>query len=123
MYTFMVNPHELLEVAYVARRETRNERFYQRIVNKEKLKKIAEYVDDNNLLPNNLILAFGEHLRRFIKFHVQDKDYLGRCTSGIYKVRNSVTGYFRFHWHISLQFRWIYSLRVCLLELQFPNQC
>jgi len=83
MYTFMINPRDLLEVSYVARRETKNERFYQRIIKKERLKQIAHYVDDGEILPNNLIISFGEHLRKFIKFYPIQKDYVGRCSSSI----------------------------------------
>jgi DNA sulfur modification protein DndB len=84
MFTFLINPHDLLEVAYVARRETRNERYYQRIINKDKLNKIAKYVNSNNLLPNNLIIAFGEHVSRYVKFIPENKNYFGgRFTSGL----------------------------------------
>jgi len=82
MYTFMIDPRDLLEVAYVARRETRNERYYQRIIKKERLDQIAKYINDNNILPNNLIIAFGERTRKDMKFHVETESYMGRCTSG-----------------------------------------
>jgi DNA sulfur modification protein DndB len=82
-YNFLINPHDLLEVAYVARRETKNERFYQRIIKKDRLTEISQYVNDNNILPNNLILAFGDDLKPFIKFHIHEKSYAGKCTSGV----------------------------------------
>jgi len=82
IYSFLINPCDLLEVSYVARRETKNERFYQRIVKKDRIKKIAKYVNEGNILPNNLIIAFGDHIRKYIKFHVIQKDYIGKCTSG-----------------------------------------
>jgi DNA sulfur modification protein DndB len=83
MYTFMIDPRDLLEVSYVARRETKNERFYQRIVRKERLVKIAKYINEGNILPNNLIISFGEYVSKFIKFHILQKDYVGKCTSGL----------------------------------------
>lgn len=69
MFSFFVNPSFLLEVSYVARRELPSERYYQRIINKERLKKIAAYVNDGNFLPNNIIIAFGENVKKFVKFH------------------------------------------------------
>lgn len=69
MYTFFMNPKDLLEIAYVARRETKKERFYQRIIKADRLKKIAEYIDNGNVLPNNIIIAFAPHIRRNIEFH------------------------------------------------------
>lgn len=82
MYNFMIDPRNLLEVSYVARRESKNERFYQRIIKKDKIAKIAKYVNDKNILPNNLIIAFGEHLRKHIRFHVLKDNYIGDCTTG-----------------------------------------
>lgn len=69
MFSFFVNPSFLLEVCYVARRELPNERYYQRIIDKERLKKIASYVNDGNVLPNNIIIAFGENVKKYVKFH------------------------------------------------------
>ena len=57
IYSFLINPCDLLEVSYVARRETKNERFYQRIVKKDRIKKIAKYVNEGNILPNNLSIC------------------------------------------------------------------
>ena len=82
MYNFMIDPRDLLEVSYVARRELKNERFYQRIIKKERLTEIAKYVSANNILANNLILSFGEHIRKSIKFHILTDNYIGQCTSG-----------------------------------------
>lgn len=84
MYSFMIDPKELLSVSYVARREVRGERYYQRLVKKERLNQIAAYINKpGNLLPNNLIIAFGEYLRRYIKFHVQSQNFVGKCTSAL----------------------------------------
>jgi len=69
MFTFVMNPKDLLEISYVARRETRNERYYQRILRKKRIENIAKYVDKNNPLPNNIIVAFNEDLRKSVKFH------------------------------------------------------
>lgn len=69
MFLFFVDPRFLLEVSYVARRETRNERYYQRIINKERLRKISTYVNTGHILPNNIIIAFGENVEKGVKFH------------------------------------------------------
>lgn len=68
MYSFLADPRELLEVSYVARRESKNERFYQRLLDKGRLKKIRDYVREGNLLPNNIIVAFREDLTEEIRF-------------------------------------------------------
>lgn len=68
MYSFLIDPKELLEVCYVARRESKNERFYQRLLDKERLRKIGDYVKAGNILPNNIIVAFREELSEEIKF-------------------------------------------------------
>ncbi|MEM2945290.1 MAG: DGQHR domain-containing protein [Thermoproteota archaeon] len=83
MYTFLMDPHDLLEVSYVARREARGERFYQRLIKKERLAKIARYINDtSNILPNNLIIAFGDPQSKFVRFDVLEKSHEGKCTSG-----------------------------------------
>jgi len=60
MYTFVINPKDLLEVAYVARREKAKERYYQRIIDKERLNKIAKYIEADGKFPNNIIIAFKD---------------------------------------------------------------
>ena len=60
MYNFVINPKDLLEVAYVARREKCEERYYQRIIDKERLNKIARYIEADGKFPNNIIIAFKE---------------------------------------------------------------
>ena len=61
-YTFLADPKELLENCYVARREVREENFYQRLLDKRKIRSIANFIDDGNIIPNNIILAFGDHI-------------------------------------------------------------
>lgn len=65
MYNFVVNPKDLLEVAYVARREKGEERYYQRIIDKKRLNKIAGYIEADGKFPNNIIIAFkeGSHVK------------------------------------------------------------
>src|SRR3989344_5498538 len=63
MYNFVINPKDLLEVAFVARREIGTERYYQRIIDKERLNKIAKYIEMDGKFPNNIIIAFKEGAR------------------------------------------------------------
>lgn len=69
VYNFVMNPKDLLEVAFVARREVGNERYYQRIIDKKRLLKIAKYIEEGGKFPNNIIIAFKEGLN--VKFHKQ----------------------------------------------------
>lgn len=67
VYNFVMNPKDLLEVAFVARREVRGERYYQRIIQKERLLKIAKYIEGGGRFPNNIIISFKKDLN--VKFH------------------------------------------------------
>ena len=67
-YTFSIDPKRLLEIAYVARREVRGESFYQRLLKKPKIQSISRFIDRGNIIPNNIILAFGENIRRQVSF-------------------------------------------------------
>ncbi|MFC1594685.1 DGQHR domain-containing protein, partial [Candidatus Omnitrophota bacterium] len=70
MYYFLIDPRLLLEVSYVARAEAKNERYYQRIIKRDRLNKISQYInDENGMLPNNLIIAFGDYISKFLKFY------------------------------------------------------
>lgn len=69
MYLFFANPQFLLEVSYVARRDRPGERYYQRLIKKKRLDAIASYVNAGNLLPNNIIIAFGGGVQRAVDFH------------------------------------------------------
>lgn len=57
-YLFWCIPQELLKVAYVARRESGREKYYQRMLSAPRLKKIAEFVNKGGVFPNNIIIAF-----------------------------------------------------------------
>ena len=61
IYNFVINPKDLLEVAFVARRERGDERFYQRIIDKKRLGKIKKYIDSDGKFPNNIIIAFKQN--------------------------------------------------------------
>ena len=57
-YLFFCEPQKLLEVAYVARRETGREHYYQRLLSASRLKNIKKFINDGGVFPNNIILAF-----------------------------------------------------------------
>jgi len=63
MYIFVINPYDLLEISYVARRERGTERYYQRIVDKERIRKIAEYINTGGRFPNNIILSLTGNVK------------------------------------------------------------
>lgn len=60
VYTFFMDPKELLRISYVARRESGNERYYQRLIVPGRLKKIARFLDNGGIFPNSIIVAFKE---------------------------------------------------------------
>jgi DNA sulfur modification protein DndB len=82
MYTFVINPYDLLEIAYVARRERGLERYYQRIVDKERIRKIAKYINGGGRFPNNIILSLKGNIKfkpikKGDQFNLTDWPYFG----------------------------------------------
>lgn len=81
MYSFVINPKELIKFAYVARRERGQEKFYQRIINKDRLDKIKEYIKSGGRFPNNIIISFNEENERYVRFapleNTKNKKFLG----------------------------------------------
>ncbi len=59
-YLFWCQPHQLLQTAYVARRESGREKYYQRMLNSKRLSKIGEFIQKGNIFPNNIIVAFDK---------------------------------------------------------------
>ena len=60
-YLFFCEPQKLLEIAYVARRETGREHYYQRMLTASRLKNIRKFIiEDGGVFPNNVILAFDD---------------------------------------------------------------
>ena len=57
-YLFFCEPRRLLEIAYVARRETGREHYYQRMLTASRLRNIRGFIDGGGVFPNNVILAF-----------------------------------------------------------------
>jgi len=72
MYTFLINPRDLLEVSYVARREIGRERYYQRTLKDVRIHSIAKYLMEGNGIANNIIIAFDEELEKRLHFHAKN---------------------------------------------------
>jgi len=62
-YSFIIKPEELLQVAYVHRRETTPNKIvdsYQRMIKKPRLNKIDEFISRGGYFANNIILNFTQ---------------------------------------------------------------
>lgn len=59
-YLFWCEPHELLKIAYVARRESGRERYYQRMLTPQRLGNIRKFIQRGGVFPNNVIIAFDD---------------------------------------------------------------
>lgn len=57
VYSFFVDPKQLLKVAYVARRRSHNEAFYQRMLEKPRIKRIRNFLDSGGIFPTNIIIS------------------------------------------------------------------
>ncbi len=81
-YLTAVDPIELLKVSYVARRERGDQSFYQRMINQEKVKKIAYQIQKNKLsFFNNLILStLSEEGLDFEELSSKDNVSLGKLS-------------------------------------------
>ncbi len=70
-YTFMTRPDDLLKIAYVghkASRDTENLETYQRMLQPHRLKKIAEYINEGGKFPTNIVLNLKTNRRSGLKF-------------------------------------------------------
>ena len=68
VYWFFLEPKKLLEVAYVARREIGNERYYQRILKQDRITNIQKFLRNNHgIFPNNIIVSFTK-APKFVPF-------------------------------------------------------
>lgn len=67
LFLFFVEAKDLLKYAYVARRESGYESFYQRMVRKDRLLEIArKYIQERKrMFPNSIVVAFGKNSWKF----------------------------------------------------------
>lgn len=59
-YSFVIEPDRLLKIAYILHRNKANHRMmptYQRLIKKERLKSIREFVNNGGYFPNSLIVS------------------------------------------------------------------
>ncbi|MCL4356768.1 MAG: DGQHR domain-containing protein [Candidatus Thermoplasmatota archaeon] len=68
IYSFVASPKNLLELCYVARRESGDEKHYQRLINKNKLDKIATYIRKGKSFANNIIVAIPKDISQNVSF-------------------------------------------------------
>ena len=75
-YTFLIRPDELLKIAYVghkASRDIENFETYQRMLQPRRLKKIAEYINDGNKFPTNIVANLKTGNKTKLRFDVKQK--------------------------------------------------
>ena len=74
VYWFFLEPQKLLKVAYVARREVGNERYYQRILRRDRISKIQGFLRKRGIFPNNIIVSFTKS-PKFVPFRQDWADW------------------------------------------------
>ena len=75
-YTFLICADELLKIAYVghkASRDIENLETYQRMLQPRRLKKIAEYINDGGKFPTNIVVNLKTGKKTKLRFDVKDK--------------------------------------------------
>lgn len=75
-YTFLIRPDELLKIAYVghkASRDIENLETYQRMLQPKRLKKIEEYINSGGKFPTNIVVNLKTNRRSGLKFQEQNK--------------------------------------------------
>jgi DGQHR domain-containing protein len=73
IYSFFASPQDLLEICYVARRESGDEKYYQRLINPAKLNKIATYIRKGKSFANNIIVAIPEDISKRTHFKKENE--------------------------------------------------
>ncbi len=75
-YTFLIRPDELLKVAYVghkASRDIENLQTYQRMLKSRRLKKIAEYINGGGKFPTNIVINLKTDKKTKLRFDTKEK--------------------------------------------------
>jgi len=87
-YNFLIRPSDLLKIAYISHKASRNIEdleTYQRMLKPKRLKDIAEYIDNEGQFPTNIVINIKSEKRiRFdLKENIGDSSfgtlYLPRC--------------------------------------------
>ena len=74
-YTFLIKPDELLKIAYVghkASRDIENLDTYQRMLQPRRLKKIAEYISAGGKFPTNIVVNLKTGRKTRLRFEVKE---------------------------------------------------
>ena len=74
-YTFLIRPDELLKIAYVghkASRDIENLETYQRMLQPRRLKKIAEYINGGGKFPTNIVVNLKTAKKTELQFDVKE---------------------------------------------------
>ncbi len=75
-YTFLIRPDQLLKIAYVghkASRDIENVETYQRMLQPRRLRKIAEYINDGGKFPTNIVINLKTTKKNDLKFETKEK--------------------------------------------------
>ena len=75
-YTFLIPPAELLKIAYVghkASRDIENLQTYQRMLQPQRLKNIAEYINNGGKFPTNIVVNLKTTKKTGLKFDIIKK--------------------------------------------------
>ncbi|MDE0153149.1 MAG: DGQHR domain-containing protein [Gammaproteobacteria bacterium] len=75
-YSFLIEPDELLKIAYVghkAGRDIDNLKTYQRMLQPRRLKKIAEYINGGGQFPTNIVVNLKTNRRSGLEFETKEK--------------------------------------------------
>ncbi|MGI6851752.1 DGQHR domain-containing protein [Mesorhizobium sp. 1B3] len=83
-YTFLIPPDELLKIAYVghkASRDIENLATYQRMLQPRRLTKIAEYINGGGKFPTNIVINLKPGKRSALRF--EEKEKIGEEALGI----------------------------------------
>lgn len=75
-YTFLIPPDELLKIAYIGHKSSRNIEnleTYQRMLQPQRLKKIAEYINGGGKFPTNIVVNLKTGKKTKLKFDVIEK--------------------------------------------------
>ena len=75
-YTFLISPSELLKIAYVGHKASRDIEdlgTYQRMLQPARLKKVAEYINGGGKFPTNIVVNLKTNKGTKLRFDVKEK--------------------------------------------------
>ena len=73
-YTFLISPDELLKIAYIGHRSSRNIdniETYQRMLQPIRLKNIANYINNGGKFPTNIVLNLKKFKKSPLEFEMK----------------------------------------------------